>query len=75
MEHKFTSNFDQYLICPSGDIVVGCARHGMGFEVNLYQMERIRRLLPLKGQGRPIPSIRLQMEQADGVDGLACDPV
>ena len=23
------------LICPSGDIVVVCARHGMGFEVNL----------------------------------------
>ena len=36
MVSKFTSNFDQYLICPSGDIVAGCARHGMGFESNLY---------------------------------------
>ena len=35
--YRFTSNFDQYLICPSGDIVVGCARLGMGFEVNLYR--------------------------------------
>ncbi len=34
--YKCTSNFDQYLICPSGDNVVGCARYGMGFEVNLY---------------------------------------
>ena len=37
--YKFTSNFDQYLICPSGGIVVGCARHGMGFAVNLYPRE------------------------------------
>ena len=37
--YGFASNLDQYLICISGYIVVGCTRRETGFEVNLYALK------------------------------------
>ena len=63
----FRPNSDQYLIYPSGDIVVGCARHGIRFEVNLYLRDTAPSKTTYLSDKQPIGAMPARGQTAFGI--------